>query len=101
MELTELLAMPVKTVRCDSSMRCLEMRLTFGSFEQARCVRSTLAFRTDSDRQGESGDVVSWPQPDDPRTRMLLSALLSGLAAKVRFYCSRETAGLTATVRLM
>ena len=32
---------------------------------------------------------------------MLLSALLSGLAAKVRFYCSRETAGLTATVRLM
>ena len=101
MELTELLSMPVKTIRCDSSMRCLEMRLTFGSFEQARCVRSTLAFRTDSDRQGESGDVVSWPQPDDPRTRMLLSALLSGLAAKVRFYCSRETAGLTATVRLM
>ena len=58
--LTELLSMPVKTVLCDSSMRCLEMRLTFGSFGKARCVRSTLAFRTDNNRQGEWRGVV-WP----------------------------------------
>ena len=97
-DLTKLLSMPVKTVRCDPSMRCLEMRITFAQESRVRC---TLAFRTDNDRQGESGDVVSWPEVDDPRTKMLLSALLLGLAAKVRFYCCHSVVGLTATVRLM
>ena len=45
--------------------------------------------------------MVSWPQPDDPRTRMLLGALISGLAAKVRFYCRPGVSGFTATIRRM
>ena len=96
--LTELLSMPVKFVACDSTMRCLEMRLSFNEAGTPHC---TLAFRTDPDRQGESSDVVSWPQPDDPRTRMLLGALISGLAAKVRFYCRPGVSGFTATIRRM
>ena len=97
-QLTELLSMPVKTVQRGTSMRCLEMRIAFVESNRVRC---TLAFRTDGDRQGESGDVVSWPQADDPRTKMLLNAVLLGLAAKVRFYCHDSVAGFTATVRLM
>ena len=97
-ELTQLLSMPVKTVKCDSRMRCLELRF---DFEQPSHPRCTLAFRTDEDRQGESGDVLSWPQPDDPRTKLLLASLLSGLAAKIRFYTNPHIAGFTATLRLM
>ena len=96
--LSALLSMPVKTVSCDWCMRCLELRLTFTSARPVRCI---LAFRTDADRQGESGDVQSWPQPDDPRTKMLIGSLLSGLAAKVRFYCHPDVAGFTATLRAM
>ena len=96
--LSALLSMPVKTVSCSSCMRCLELRLAFDHANQVRC---TLAFRTDADRQGESSDVQSWPQPDDPRTRMLLGSLLCGLAAKVRFYCHPGVAGFTATLRAM
>ena len=54
--LSGLLSMPVKAISCSSCMRCLELRLAFG---HARSVRCTLAFRTDADRQGESGDVQS------------------------------------------
>ena len=98
LKLSELLSMPVKTVKCDATMRCLELRLSFCDPKHPRC---TLAFRTDDDRQGESGDVVSWPQADDPRTPMLLGSLFSGLAAKLRFYCHPNISGFTATVRRM
>ena len=97
LKLSELLSMPVKVVESGSTMRCLEMRLSFADARRPRCV---LAFRTDADRQGESGDVASWPQPDDPRTPMLLGSLLSGLAAKLQFYCHPAVAGFTATVRM-
>ena len=60
-----------------------------------------LAYRTDEDRQRESGDVVSWPQRDDPGTKTLLGSLLSGLAAKTRFYCHPKLGGFTATLRSM
>ena len=49
-------------------------------------VKAVLAYRTDADRQGESGDVRTWPEWQDPRTPALLLGLLSGLAAKVVRY---------------
>ena len=97
-ELSELLAMPIKPERVGKTIRFLELRLTFSDNDTTRC---TLAFRTDDDRQGESWDVSSWPLPDEPRTRLLLPALLAGLAAKMRFYTSPGVAGYTETVRKM
>ena len=97
-DLSALLAMPTKPVSVDTSIRCLETRLLFSAEEPVRCL---LAFRTDADRQGESGDVNSWPMPDDPRTPMLLPGLLAGLAAKLRFYTASNVGGYTATVRRM
>ena len=97
-ELTDLLQMPVLPVSVSSTVRCLELRL---SFLPGRPVRSLLAFRTDPDRQGESGDVTSWPAREDPRTRMLLPGLLHGLAAKLRFYTVEGAEGFSATVRAM
>ena len=97
-ELSELLAMPIKPEGVGKTIRCLELRLTFSDNDTTRC---TLAFRTDDDRQGESWDVSSWPLPDEPRTRLLLPALLAGLAAKMRFYTSPGVAGYTETVRKM
>ena len=76
----------------------LSDRLSFAADTQ---VRGVLAFRTDADRQGESGDVTSWPMPDDPRTPLLLPGLLAGLAAKLRFYSATNVSGYTATVRRM
>ncbi len=61
--------------------------------------RAVLAFRTDADRQGESHDVTSWPHRDDPRTPLVLLALLHGLAAKIRQYHVPGAGGYTATVR--
>ena len=60
-----------------------------------------LAFRTDADRQGESGDVESWPHRDDPRLPSVLPGLLTGLAAKLRFYTAPGVRGYAATVRAM
>ena len=97
-ELSALLAMPIKPVAAGNAMRCLELRLAFSDDNNTRC---TLAFRTDADRQGESWDVSSWPLPDEPRTRLLLPALLAGLAAKIRFYTAPGVAGYTETVRKM
>ena len=62
-------------------------------------VKAVRAFRDDPDRQGESGDVVSWPGRADPRYRQLLHSLLSGLAAKIRLYHMAGTAGFTASWR--
>ena len=90
--------MPVKPVSVDKTIRCLETRLSFALDMQVRCV---LAFRTDADRQGESGDVTSCPMPDAPRSPLLLPGLLAGLAAKLRFYAAENVSGYTATVRRM
>ena len=97
-DLSVLLSMPIKPVSVDASIRCLETRLVFSADKPVRCL---LAFRTDADRQGESGDVSSWPMPDDPRTPLLLPGLLAGLAAKLRFYTAANVGGYTATVRRM
>ena len=97
-ELTELLRMPVKAVARGPTARLLEVRLTLARSSK---VRSLLAFRTDPDRQGESGDVDSWPAADDPRARMLLPGLLAGLAGKLRFYTVAGVRGYTATIRAM
>ena len=79
-------------------MRCLELRLSFAPGLPVRCL---LAFRTDANRQGESGDVEAWPCREDPRIRMVLPGLLMGLAAKLRFYSSPALGGYTATIRAM
>ena len=98
MALSDLLQMPVKPERRGGVMRCLELRL---HFQEGRPVRSLLAFRTDKDRQGESNDVQAWPQREDPRIRSVLPGLLSGLAAKLRFYTSPGVDGYSATIRAM
>ena len=97
-ELTALLRMPVKAVARGTTARLLEVRLTLARGSR---VRSVLAFRTDADRQGGSGDVDSWPAPDNPRTRMLLPGLLAGLAGKLRFDTVASVGGYTATIRAM
>ena len=53
--LTELLSKPVKFVACDSTMRCLEMRL---SFKDAGTPHCTLAFRMDPDLTAEENRVM-------------------------------------------
>ena len=93
--LSDLLCMPVKSVGRASHARFLETFLSFNT-DGARC---TLGFRTDSDRQGESGDVGSWPPSFDPRAKMLLPALVMGLVSKLRFYSAPGIGGFTATVR--
>ena len=62
-ELTTLLAMPVKLEKVGSHVRCLELRLRFSSGD---AVYTTVAFRTDEDRQGEDRLVISWPPRIDP-----------------------------------
>ena len=94
-ELSALLCMPVKPVGQAPCARFLETFLFFS----ANGVRCTLGFRTDPDRQGESGDVQSWPPTFDPRARMLLPGLLMGIVSKLRFYAAPGIGGFTATVR--
>ena len=53
-ELSALLMMPVKFERAGREARCLELRLCWA--DSCR-VKAVLAYRTDADRQGESGDV--------------------------------------------
>ena len=94
-QLSDLLCMPVKSVGQAAHARFLE---TFISF-RADGVCCTLGFRTDADRQGESGDVESWPPPFDPRVRLLLPGLLMGIVSKLRFYTAPGIGGFTSTVR--
>ena len=53
----------------------------------------------DSNRQGESGDVRTWPEWSDPRAPALLRGLLAGLAAKVARFADPAVGGLPASVR--
>jgi hypothetical protein len=95
-ELTNLLAMPVKFEQAGTEVRCLELRLRF---QPGRAVHVTVAFRTDPDRQGEAGNVTSWPGRFDPRTPRVLPGLLAGLAAKLRHYRAPGAGGFTADIR--
>ena len=74
----------------------LELR---AAVEPGHAPRVVVAFRTDPDRQGESGDVDSWPPRGDPRVRLVLGSLLEGLAAKLRLYWVEGIGGFTAAVR--
>jgi hypothetical protein len=95
-QLSDLLQMPVKFEGAGSTTRVLELRI---AVERGCPPHVVLAFRTDMDRQGESGDVTSWPPLGDPRVRLVLPGMLQGLAAKIRLYHVPGTAGYTATLR--
>ena len=95
-ELSELLLMPVVFERAGRVCRCLELRL---SWADPSAVKATLAYRTDEDRQGESGDLVTWPEWRDPRAPALLHGLLTGLATKVVKYTAPGVGGLPASIR--
>ncbi len=95
--LTAMLGMPIKWVQRDRTIRVLELRVTVGPGRP----RVVVAFRTDSDRQGESGDVTSWPPPPgDPRVPLVLRSLLEGLAAKLRRAQQTTLGGLSVRGRL-
>ena len=96
-DLTELLGMPVKLEGSGCCRRMLEIRA-----DASVCggLRATLAFRDDGDRQGEPGDVTSWPPRLDPRSKPLLGSLLAGSAAKIRLYHAHGVPGLCAWCRL-
>ena len=96
-EMSDLLLMPVGFERGGRVARCLELRIDWSAKPDA--VKATLAYRTDADRQGESGDVRTWPEWRDPRAPALLHGLLSGLAAKVVRYAAPGVEGLPASVR--
>ena len=88
--------MPVKFERAGREARYLELRLCWA--DGCR-VKAVLAYRTDADRQGESGDVRTWPEWSDPRIPALLRGLLAGLAAKLVGYADEAVGGLPASVR--
>lgn len=94
-DLSHLLMMPVKYERHGREVRCLETRLSW----TGTSLTAVLAFRTDVDRQGESGDVTSWPLWKDPRTPSILHGLLSGLASKLLCYSSPDVGGLPKSIR--
>ena len=97
--------MPVVPERGGDEARCLELRIKWVSKANAKLgekpgtVKAVLAYRTDADRQGESGDVRTWPEWADPRAPALLNGLLAGLAAKVVSYSADGMGGLPASVR--
>lgn len=93
-ELTTMLGMPVKWEGFGVQRRVLEMHV-----DVSNGVRAVLGFRTDPDRQGESGDVVSWPCRSDPRTKQVLGSILLGAAAKLRLYHGQPATGFTSSWR--
>ena len=68
MELTTLLNMPIVHERGGQEQRCLELRIKWVGEANAKCdeqlntVKAVLAYRPDADRQGESGDLRTWPE---------------------------------------
>ena len=95
-DLSELLLMPVVFERAGRVARCLELRLDWTA---EAAVKATLAYRTDADRQGESSDVRTWPEWQDPRAPALLRGLLAGLASKLLRYSEPGLGGLPASIR--
>ena len=96
MELSALLLMPVVFERAGRVARCLELRLSWAEDDR---VKAQMAYRTDADRQGESGDVRTWPEWEDPRTPALLRGLLAGLASKLVRYSAAGVGGFPASIR--
>ena len=94
--LSDLLLMPVGFERGGRIARCLELRIDWTA---ASRVKSVLAYRTDSDRQGESGDVRTWPEWRDPRAQVVLRGLLVGLATKLVNYADVSIGGFPASLR--
>lgn len=94
--LSILLLMPVQYERGGQVARCLELRL---DWRVSDAVKAVLAYRTDADRQGESGDVTTWPRWQDPRAPPLLHGLLTGLATKLVKYTDPGISGLPASIR--
>ena len=94
--LSALLLMPVGFERGGRVARCLELRTTW---TDATIIKAVLAYRTDTDRQGESNDVRTWPGWQDPRTRTVLPGLLAGLASKLTSYSHSSLGGLPASLR--
>ena len=89
--------MPVVFERGGREARCLEIRL---DWQCPSNVSVVLAYRTDGDRQGESGDVVSWPRWKDPRTTKVLNGLLSGFASKLCRFGHPQMAGFSKSLRM-
>ena len=94
--LSELLLMPVVFERGGRVARCLELRVDWRS---PSMIKAVLAYRTDDDRQGESHDVRTWPEWQDPRTRVVLPGLLAGLASKLINYSDPALGGFPASLR--
>ena len=94
--LSDLPMMPVGFKRGGRVARCLELRINWSN---ACKVKAVLAYRTDGDRQGESGDVRTWPEWRDPRAPAVLHALLVGLPAKLLNYADPSVGGFTASLR--
>ena len=88
--------MPVGFERGGRVARCLELRIMW---TDSTIIKAVLAYRTDTDRQGESNDVRTWPGWQDPRTRTVLPGLLAGLASKLTSYSHSSLGGLPASLR--
>ena len=91
-----MLAMPAKMEKAGTNVRCLEMRLQFSPQQPFHV---TVAFRTDTDRQGENNSVTTWPPKSDPRVPLVLPSLLHGLASKLRQYRVEGARAYTAAIR--
>ena len=78
--LSGLLLMPVVFERGGRVARCLELRIDWSS---PSMIKAVLAYRTDDDRQGESHDVRTWPEWQDPRTRVVLPGPVGRTRLKV------------------
>ena len=94
--LSELLSMPVVFERGGRIARCLELRIEWSN---CTMIKAALAYRTDDDRQGESHDVRTWPEWQDPRARVVLPGLLAGLASKLIMYSDPALGGFPASLR--
>ena len=88
--------MPVGFERGGRVARCLELRI---DWENQSNVRAVLAYCIDHDRQGESGDVRTWPEWRDLRVPVILRGLLVGLATKLVDYTDQHVGGLPASLR--
>ena len=83
--LSNLLGMPVKFVSVGQEIRCLELRIAVAP---GRPPRVTVAFRTDSDRQGECKDVTSWPPRSDSRARLVVEQSFCHCCKALRQSCA-------------
>ena len=93
-KLSDYYTMPVKFEGAGKTRRCLELLITADA-----PVKCLLGFRTDPERQGESGDVTAWPSVRDPRAKTVCRGMVQGVAAKIAQYFQEGLKGLPATIR--